>query len=296
MTNVIQSIGVVYCATGKKYIQEAIISIQSLIALEPEISIRVNTDSNGVIVLREKFMDRIYIKELKNPSYSWNDKIEAITNSPFERTIYLDTDTFIIRPIAEVLNLALDYFEVLAQPGMEFNLDWEKINYPDCLSQFNTGVIVIKSSPATIKMLQLWQELRSIKPESHDQPTFREAVILSGVRFAPLKNEYNFQGASLTTSEVTIIHLINKRTREMFSRESELRRETIEKIRASRIWSFNHASQYGFIVYNGEWQIKTLLRIVWFEGVRKKYLRTPYRIKLLIQIIKSILNKNSTQT
>lgn len=276
--------GVIYCATGSSYVREAVDSIQSLREVEPGSQVVVFTDSPGAAHLAGIFGETIDLRLIDCPSYSWDDKLGAIAESPFERTVFLDTDTYVVRPFLNEMEKALEHFELLALPGMGFNLEWENREYSDCLSQMNTGVIVYKRCTATEGMFRLWRKLREAKPESHDQPTFREAIVLSGVRFAPLRVEYNYQGNAFTFGEIRIVHLISKRMRRIF-KDPRRRDRELALIRSSGLWSFAAAAETGFLVHNGRWCLLPMLR-AWAKQARRRYLKTPDVAKKLNRWLK----------
>lgn len=278
--------GVIYCATGASYVEEVVSSIQSLRKAEPGSRVTVFTDTSGARHLENVFGGAIELRLIEGPSYCWDDKLGAIADSPFERTVFLDTDTYVVRPFLSEMGKALEHFDLLALPGMGFNLDWENEAYTDCLSQMNTGVIVYKRCPATGQMFRLWRELRKTKPESHDQPTFREAMILSGVRFAPLRVEYNYQGNSVTFGEIRIVHLISKRMRRIF-KDPRRRERELALIHSSGRWSFAAAAETGFLVHNGRWRLRPALR-VWVKQARRRYLKTPHALRQLNRWLKEI--------
>ena len=52
-------------------------------------------------------------RNLPNPEYSFLDKIIALSRTPFEKTLFLDTDTFVIEPLDEIFEL-LERFDMAA--------------------------------------------------------------------------------------------------------------------------------------------------------------------------------------
>mgnify|MGYP002281456432 FL=1 len=70
---------------------------------------------------------------------------------------------------------------------------WERTDYPDCLPQFNTGVIAYNKSPKIESFFMKWKQCRKNRPEGHDQPTFREAILQTGVNIGVLSQRYNFR-------------------------------------------------------------------------------------------------------
>src|SRR5262245_8759959 len=88
--------GVLYIATGSRYLAEAEHSVRSVKRMSPDVPVAIISDhlpSCDLFDVRQ---------ELPNPEYSFIDKIAALTRTPFERTLFLDTDTFAIAPLDEI--------------------------------------------------------------------------------------------------------------------------------------------------------------------------------------------------
>ena len=96
--------GVFYIAFGDQYRDEVIKSIQSLRRANPELPVAVVTDKpldDASDVLTFIIRERILSLECK-PVY--------MPESPFERTLYLDTDTFVSRNLLPAF-LLLDRYD-----------------------------------------------------------------------------------------------------------------------------------------------------------------------------------------
>jgi hypothetical protein len=186
------STGVLYAATGEKYRKECIRSLKSLAKHFPGMSGTVFTDEplDFVSVDRERFT----IHQLFNPQRGFIDKISALIESPYQRTLFLDTDTLVLSEIKDLIRLG-DYFD-LAVVSDTYLPDHHPL-IPRSFPEFNTGVILFNKTPEVISMLSAWKEIflsqmRSEKPPKHDQPSFRESLFFSPVRFVTLSNEWNF--------------------------------------------------------------------------------------------------------
>src|ERR1700727_1721811 len=90
--------GVVYSCSGESYVEEALRSARSSLRHNPVphllfASVEVPSEP-GLTVARFEPSPNPYV-----------DKIANMRRSPFARTIYLDTDTFVVDQIVEVLEL-----------------------------------------------------------------------------------------------------------------------------------------------------------------------------------------------
>src|ERR1700690_3211441 len=90
--------GVVYVATGRRYADEAREAAPTLGATNPRIPVCLVPDQPvGPVFWNELVL-------VKNPALGFRDKI-LMGLCPFERFLYLDTDTNVIGDISEVLAL-----------------------------------------------------------------------------------------------------------------------------------------------------------------------------------------------
>src|SRR3974390_833657 len=148
--------GVLFIAFGDQYMREVVCSITSLRQFHPTLPCCVISDKrpndlpSGVQVL------------MREPpaKYPLRTKPLYLGDSPFDRTLFLDTDTTIVRPIENIF-LLLDRFDV----GLHL-LQYYKPDRP-FICMANSGVIVYRRSTSVDQMFKRWLEL------------FDELVILS---------------------------------------------------------------------------------------------------------------------
>jgi hypothetical protein len=208
--------GVLYIATGPQCREEALRSVRSLKQHCPQVPAALISDipvSGG---------DFDHYLPVEKPSFSTLDKVRNIHRTPFERTIFLDSDTFIMEDISEL-------FDLLNQFDMAFTLEvarglWyrgELLEIPDCFGDLNGGFIVFRRSEAVMRLLRNWwaaylktSHWLSKYPntkwiQTNDQPSLRQLLWdASDVRFCVLPSEYN----ALTTfgtslwGKVKIVH------------------------------------------------------------------------------------------
>src|ERR1700761_2704968 len=129
--------GIVYSCSGGPYVAEALRSARS--------SIRHNALPHvlfaSVDVAPEPGLQVARFLPSPNP---YVDKIANMRRSPFQRTIYLDTDTFVVDQIVDVLAL-LDRYDIVAAhaPGYRGLADPE---VPRAFYELNTGVLAWRAS------------------------------------------------------------------------------------------------------------------------------------------------------
>ncbi len=203
--------GIVYSCSGERYVQEALRSARSSLRHNPIphvlfVSGEVS-DEPGLSIVRYAPTANPYL-----------DKIANMRRSPFERTLYLDTDTYVVGQLAHVLEL-LDRYELAAAlaPGYRGFADPE---VPAAFYELNTGVLAWRASERTDAFLQSWEETYSRwlleQPfprageagDAADQPAFRRCAWEQGLGLYVLAPEYNLRlGEPATVVErVRVLH------------------------------------------------------------------------------------------
>jgi hypothetical protein len=188
--------GIIYSATGEKYLQEA---IQSAISSRRFNKIPHVIFCDVVPDLKPEGVSYVKFEKGDNP---YADKIRNMLASPFDATIFLDSDTYVCGSIAELFDL-MPRFDLAAAhaPG------YTKCNDPmsPAFYDFNTGVVVFNRTQATDALLRRWLETYEEwmtnppfkgagSPDGFaDQPAFRRCVLESEVAVYILPPEYNYR-------------------------------------------------------------------------------------------------------
>lgn len=199
-----QEHGILYFAKGEEFIEEAKISAQQANSVMPDCQITVVTDQD---VTADCF-DTVLGDE---SPFLKRDKARAMQRTPYDKTLYMDTDTYIDQPAWELFDL-LDEFDLAVRK----NRDCYHIptggsevvaGVPPGVPEFNTGIIPYRDTPAVMEMLADWEE-RCLQDHDSDQRTFRPALYHSDVRFCTLQNRYNcmYRNDNVVNGEVKIFH------------------------------------------------------------------------------------------
>jgi hypothetical protein len=205
--------GILYSCSGEFYTAEALRSARSslrhnrvphLLYASEEVA-----DVEGLSVARYEPSDNPYV-----------DKIANMRRSPFERTLYLDSDTFVVDEIAHLLRL-LDRYDIAVAyaPAYRGLADPE---VPSAFYEFNTGVLAWRQSDRVAAFMRSWQETylawldeepfpgagKASRSPRADQPAFRRCAWQHDVRVFVLAPEYNFRLGYPTTvvDRVRVIH------------------------------------------------------------------------------------------
>lgn len=186
------SFGVIYVAAGPEFVEEAVASARSLRASNPSVPVAIYTDQD--VGSYHDVFD--IVRLIENPTRDSDDKIRGIADSPFEKTVFIDTDTRILRDITDLKGL-LDRFD-LAVAFDPIRSDQDQPSIPECFPTFNSGVLAYKRNDKTGKLFDDWLvAFRTQPPEPgktrRDQPPFRKVMYNSDVRYAVLPEEYNLR-------------------------------------------------------------------------------------------------------
>lgn len=206
-----ESRGVVYIATGEKFVEEALISARSVRKQMPEIEIALFTDLEKLVEDPPEPITQVFL--LEDVHKSCLDKMYPLLDTPFEKNLFLDTDTYLCDRVDELFEI-LDHYDIgAAHPP--FRVQYQIEGIPECFPEPNTGVIVFRKSPEALEVISKWpveyeRQLASEEKPHHDQHSFRAALYGSAARFLVLPNEYNFRSIGPNFagkgSKVKIIH------------------------------------------------------------------------------------------
>ena len=189
-----QNLGVLYIVSGDKYLRAAIHSARSVRLHEPGLPIHLFTaDPNSpILAAAQGVFDGI--DKIENPHR--RSKLEYFAKSPFERTLYLDSDTELVAPIRQMFGI-LDRFDMALCHAHWRNHPvtsqvW-KTKLPYSYPQFNSGVMLYKRNEKTDRFFKEWQQNFAAAGLPQDQVTLRETMWASDVRLYTLPPEYNIR-------------------------------------------------------------------------------------------------------
>ena len=180
--------GFYFIATGQRFLEEATLSASRIRDLMPGHGIAIATD----LTPPEGLFDQVIL--IENPQYSFADKVGPLLRSPFEKTVFLDTDTWLCEPVDELFS-ALDRWDIaMAHAPMRRTAASDT---PCFFPEFNSGVIAYRCNEAIKSTLLLWEKLYRERHQAtgvhDDQPSLRDAVWKSGASILILPPEYNFR-------------------------------------------------------------------------------------------------------
>lgn len=196
--------GVVFVATGQKHFLQALDSAESVKRAMPGLPICIFSDRNS-----ESLDGLATLIRVKASGNGYRDKIQGLIRTPFEYSLFLDTDTAVCSPVEELFEI-LGSFE-LAVAHSSHRTHWNFEEIPASFSEFNTGVLAYRKSNTINGFLRTWLaefDKGCLQGHPHDQPSFRKALYLSKVRYATLPREYNcnYKSCGYHSGTVKIFH------------------------------------------------------------------------------------------
>jgi hypothetical protein len=184
--------GIIYSATGATYIAEAIASAAS--------SLRFNRLPHLIFcdTLPASAPAGIELRAFAACGDPFLDKIRNIRQSPFEQTLFIDTDTYIAASLDDVFDLLLRFDIAAAHvPGYT---KCDDRGQSEAFYDLNTGVIAYRGTLAVEAFLGAWDRLHtewSANPPfpllGQDQAAFRRALWESQLSLYVLSPEYNYR-------------------------------------------------------------------------------------------------------
>lgn len=197
--------GVIYIAFGDRYVSEALYSAASLKAVS-DVPVTLFTDK----AVAAPQIDDVRIFEPRHK----RAKIDMLAESPFERTLYLDSDTRILEDVSPLLAL-LDRVDIAAaQDQCRRSHRWAAAidayaAIPETFSELNCGILAYRKSDATLRLFARWNEIFARYRDltnGQDQAAFRIALWQTDVAFSVLAPEWNRRNQAL-------VHKIDRRVR-----------------------------------------------------------------------------------
>ena len=151
--------GVIYCAYGKQHFEYAVFSAESLKKNNPNISITIFTDDD---YKNSVFDNIIVLPEIQEFASTYNNeshtsiKLICFKHSPYERTLYLDNDTFVRGDISEVYNF-LDEYDFVITRERDFNPITQKIISFEKKFYVWVGVILFNKTEPMARLFDFWK-------------------------------------------------------------------------------------------------------------------------------------------
>ena len=186
--------GVLFTAAGKKYIKSAIRAAKTVRKHSPNLKVHLNADwkDHPEFQFDQDPAPFTSVDYVENPHR--RSKLEYLSKTPFDRTLFLDTDTAFASDVTPMYEI-LDRFDLAVAHAHRRNYPlrlkpW-RIEIPQAFPQFNAGVLLYKSTPEVLQFMTDWWAAFQEAGFPQDQITLRELLWKSDLRIATLPPEYN---------------------------------------------------------------------------------------------------------
>ena len=203
------NLGYLYVANKSKFIDEAIISSKSLRRFT-NLPIAIVCTAELYNDKLDAFFDKVVVNNTLN-EYTYLSKIIGMQSSPFEGTVFLDSDTFVCSDISNLFDL-MDLVDIATTSEVKIHTkELDFIKYKNLIPEFNSGVIFFKKNSVIEKLLKDWLKICIDNKLQIDMPGLREAILANfkNIKFVILPEEYNSHGYKsmlILNGEVKVIH------------------------------------------------------------------------------------------
>jgi len=184
--------GVLQVATGARHREEA---IASLGRIRPHLNGRpicLVTDAPHLIP--DGLFDQVIHHQ--QPVLGYRDKITPLLKLPYRRTLFLDTDLELLRPIEDIFQILRNVDLVGCHAPVRWS-QWQDPKVPEGFCELNSGVIGLRRGWRQRALVRHWLKLYDDVGVSFDQATLRAALWWAncrlGLRSWVLPPEYNLR-------------------------------------------------------------------------------------------------------
>jgi len=202
--------GIIYIATGEAFVEEARISAESAKEVMPGVPVTLFTDVDADA---DEVFDEV--QDIKSPRHDFGDQVQEIDRTPYERTIFLDSDIYLDASIADLFDV-LDEFDIAVAHNQR-NYSSERVDFeavkaiPNCFPEYNSGVVAFEQNATVTDFFDSWRDTYAEvvdRGQIHNQAAFRLALYRSDVRIATIPSAYNcvFRRPGCVNGKVKAFH------------------------------------------------------------------------------------------
>lgn len=198
--------GILYTAIGEEFYEEAAASARRLHNLDVEYPTAIVTDQEPE---NPPFDHLLRVETPVRDRQDWlRIRLENLDRTPFERTLYLDTDTWVVEmeAVGDFFDL-LDRFDLVTPKAFGRRLAVYReedssvlptVEAPDAFPTHHAGIFAFVGTDAFRSLLDVWRSSfeRHVEewPElQNDQPALREAIFQTDIAIGTVAPEYCFR-------------------------------------------------------------------------------------------------------
>lgn len=193
--------GAVYIAFGHLYLVMALFSMRTLKKKNNKLPVMIITNIDFDYKKLEFWSEAIDSIQLVNidPRENRQIKTDLYKFVPFDRVVFIDADTYILRDIKKAWKF-LDYFDLALRvnptkqkkPGKGDQLVIDSNTYVRDVTHFNSGVIFFKKSINTEDFFSLWTKHFKKGNSQYDQISLVDAIFKTKAKVLPLIEDWNY--------------------------------------------------------------------------------------------------------
>lgn len=172
-----KSYGLLYVATGYKYLLEAIKNARLTRYYCPDLCISICTDD-----CEHAISSGCFHRVIKHnaPVYSYRDKISPLLNLPYSLTLFIDTDAFVCSSLDPLFRLGSLVDMACAMAPVRHPPGWTDSDVPINFPELNSGIMLLKRTNLQRKLIKSWlflyDEIYLKYGQSWDQATLRSVI------------------------------------------------------------------------------------------------------------------------
>lgn len=186
--------GIVFSSFNKESALEVNRAVQRIREVMPDIHITVYSqhdviDSDYYVKIARMHIPGVDLPPYPHQGFYW--KVKNAGLGVCETNIFMDTDTWLVKPIYEVFEMIESgkYHIAACHDATQFNR-----GVPKCFPSLNTGFIAYDSSAESKELFALWWKYFVDRDSVwDDQPAFQSALYDSGISFCAMHPEYNLR-------------------------------------------------------------------------------------------------------
>jgi len=198
--------GVLYLAFGYEYLVQAVLSFRSLRNHHPNLPVSIITNINiadenpGGVFEDVRYFDKVISVDAKN-EVNRHYKTSLVKYTPYEKTMYIDSDTYIEDKLKTGFGYVGDSFQLALRP-VEFPLGpghhhFDGLNVEIAglplheHTYYNTGVVFFSDSERTRSFFHRWNRLYHELDHPYDAISFLRTTFETDIPIYPLNQTWN---------------------------------------------------------------------------------------------------------
>ena len=168
--------GLLYVATGERHSLEAVCNMQrSRPHLEGLPSCLITDKVRGN---EQEHFDIVRLHD--SAVFGYRDKISALNDLPFDVTLFVDSDAFLISSVTSLLQLSIISEFSAAHAPVRHPPGWSDSDVPSIFPEFNSGVMLLKNCNRVSNLIHCWLStydyLYNSYQQDWDQASLRSVV------------------------------------------------------------------------------------------------------------------------